>query len=374
MERSIKTTAFSWHYCISFHTALITITDMPSDNKTVLVSGVSGFVGSWVALTFLERGWQTRGTVRSQSKVDILKQSSPKLKKYIDEGKFEIFIVEDVITGDFSKALEGCDTFAHTASPFATSGSNNEEDFLKPALNGTQNALRAAKKAGIKNFVVTSSFASNLDMSDDKMPLNGKTYNEKDWNPFTYEFAAKSDVPVIGYATSKVVAERACWDFQKQEGLEGKMSIASICPPMIFGPFIHQSDASKLGESLGQVRDLVNGTAKEIPPTGFPVYADVRDVALAHVLSAEKGANARYCIYNGQFDNEWVADFAHKDFSEQASKYGVPKSDSGKDRLLGNDKLLKIDTTKSRQELGLKYDHSMEQTFHDMIADIYKAM
>lgn len=73
---------------------------------TVLVTGINAFVGVHTALYFLERGWNVKGTVRSQKKGDAV-LALPALKEHKD--KIETVVVEDLITGDFSQGLDGAD-------------------------------------------------------------------------------------------------------------------------------------------------------------------------------------------------------------------------------------------------------------------------
>lgn len=345
-----------------------------TQNK-VLISGVTGFVGAWTALTFLQHGWSVRGTVRSQSKADTL-ASLPSFKDYVSSGALEFTIVEDVITGDFSSALKDIQYFAHTASPFSVSGTDNRKDFLDPAIKGTQNAIQAAHKAGVKHFVVTSSFAAILDANamNEGYPFNGKTYTEADWNETTFDQAAASDMAVVGYVASKALAEKSAWEYQKKHGLEDTMRVASICPPMIFGPFVHTNKSNTLGESEGQIRDLVTGKhGDQIPPAGFPTFVDVRDVAEAHYQALTQNKNGRFAISQGSWDNQMVLDIVHDNFPEQAKKFNLPVGNKGKYIIHDEkaDKLSVLDNSKSRKELGLKYPHSAKDTFVDTVKDIY---
>lgn len=237
-----------------------------------------------------------------------------------------------------------------------------------------QNAISATHKAGIRTLVVTSSFASIADPTDAQWPLNGRTFSESDWNPATYEEAARSDNAAFGYATSKKVAEEAVWSYQKEQQLDGELNIATICPTMIFGPFIHVTQARELGESVGQVRDLFTGKAGDpVPPTSFPTYCDVRDVALAHVLAAEASCNGRFCVMNSTYDNQWIIDFAHNRFPERARQYELSEGSPGQ-YIFDDSRLYKIDVSKSQKVLGLEYQRTREETFSDMIDAIYESV
>lgn len=208
---------------------------MSTSQKTVLITGFSGFVGAHVGLAFLgssfssrpcsfasthpaiylEKGWKIRGTTRTQEKADKLR-SSEFFKKYTDS--IEIAIVKDVVDGDFTEgpsrsfsasswpsfsqtrlvgftslALKGVDAVAHIASPFSFS-EDKFEDYAYPAVHGTTNILEAAAKVpSVKHVVVTSSFASVGDFSKPATAQVGKVYTEADWNPVTWEAASKTD-------------------------------------------------------------------------------------------------------------------------------------------------------------------------------------
>jgi nucleoside-diphosphate-sugar epimerase len=73
---------------------------------TVLITGLNGFVAIHTALVYLANGWNIRGTFRSQSKAEKT-LALPIWGDVVKQGKVEAFIVEDLVEGDFSKALEG---------------------------------------------------------------------------------------------------------------------------------------------------------------------------------------------------------------------------------------------------------------------------
>ncbi len=58
------------------------------------------------------------------------------------------------------EAIRGQDYVVHTASPFPSSNPKNEDDVIKPAVEGTLAVMRAAHKNGVKRVVITSSVGS----------------------------------------------------------------------------------------------------------------------------------------------------------------------------------------------------------------------
>ncbi|KAK0534482.1 hypothetical protein OC834_001872 [Tilletia horrida] len=340
----------------------------PSTSAPVLVTGPTGFIGAHVALELLRHGYRVRGTVRSQKKFDQL-VAQPEFAEY--RNHFEPVIVEDLVTGDFTEAVKGVEVVVHTASPFSVTPEKPEETFLKPAIEGTKNVIEAAiKSSTVKNIVLTSSFASVLSM-DDGLPFPEpapRAYTEKDWNRATYEDAAKSDQPGFAYCASKGLAERKAFELVEQSGKSIKL--ATLCPPMVMGPHVHVVDKlDNLNESLGQLWQVVSGqSGDELPPTAFPAVADVRTLAAAHRLAFERNQEGRFLIFNGNFDWALAADVARENFPEQAKKIPAAKDS---DRLTKNPKLFTLDTSRSKEGLGLEY-LPVKQVFKDAIAQLYE--
>jgi nucleoside-diphosphate-sugar epimerase len=329
---------------------------MPSaSSQTVLVTGASGFVASHILKTFLAHEYNVRGTVRSQSAADSVKKTHP---QYANQLSFAI--VPDIAAPNaFEEASKGMSGIIHTASPFFFAVTDNEKDLLLPAIQGTINALEAAaKNPTVKRVVITSSFAAILDPMKGYRP--GYTYTENDWNPVTYESAKTEPNAPVAYVASKKLAEKAAWDWMEQH--KPNFSLTTLCPPWILGPLLNTpSSMSKLNESSEVMYNLINGSQNEIPATDFAAFADVRDVAQAHLLSYEldTAIGQRFIIAGGKFSYQSVADYIRKSIPElrNATPEGNPGAGEKEETYCA-------DGIKAEKVLGLKYT-SLEATSVD---------
>ena len=123
----------------------------------VLITGVTGFIGSHVCLQFLSADkFTVRGTVRSLKNA---KKINPIRSAFGEEKFAQLELVEADLKAPESldKAVEGCDFVVHVASPFPASQPWSEKNVIKPAVDGTIAILNACVKHGIKKLVVTSS-------------------------------------------------------------------------------------------------------------------------------------------------------------------------------------------------------------------------
>lgn len=236
---------------------------------------------------------------------------------------------------------------------------------------GTTSILRAIKKLapGVQRVVITSSFASIL--SDAGLKDPAKVFSEADWNPNTYEDGLK-DNKATSYRVSKTLAERAGWDFVEKE--KPKFDLATICPPLVFGPVVHHLNSlSAINTSNARFVDLIQGKMKdEIAPTGVHFWVDVRDVALAHVEAMERptAGGQRFFVTAGKFSNREIVAAARKHFPELQDKLpaeavkggdfpevGFPGYDNSRaTKVLGIDwvslEKSTVDTIKSLQAVG----------------------
>lgn len=122
---------------------------------------------------------------------------------------------------------------------------------------------------------------------------------------------------------SKVFAEKAAWKFLEDE--HPNFTLATICPPLVVGPITSCiDDASKLNTSNLRILEFITGKYKGpvIPETGNYLWADVRDVALAHVRAFEvdEAAGKRFFTVASHFCNKEIVEILRKNFPEFEEK------------------------------------------------------
>ncbi|KAK9464002.1 uncharacterized protein V1516DRAFT_669265 [Lipomyces oligophaga] len=327
-------------------------------SPTVLLTGGSGFIAGWVLKFLLQKEYTVITTVRDQTKADFLKSLYPA------DSKLSFVIVPDIAAPkafDEAIKLPGIDYIIHTASPFHFKVTDPVKDLLDPAMKGTLSVLTATKAYApqVKQVVITSSFAAIIDASRGNRP--GYLYSEKDVNPVTWEEAI-GDNPATTYRASKTFAENSAWDFLKKE--RPNFTVTTINPPLVWGPMLHKVSAETINTSNASIWALINGSCKDVIPNArVPLWVDVRNVALAHVLAIEKPAaqNQRYFVSAGNFSNAKICDYLLKQFPELKGK--VPTKLETPE--LTSDEIFGSDNSKSIKELGLEYI-SLEQSVYDL--------
>jgi nucleoside-diphosphate-sugar epimerase len=201
-------------------------------SKLVLVTGVTGYVGSHVARLLLSRGYKVRGTLRSLKKCDEVTRAV--VPAGVDPANLtfaEIDLLDPV--DRWVDVVKGCDYVQHVASPFPIAEPKHEDDLIKPAVEGTLAVLRAAasSRGSVKRVVITSSVAAVAygrygEWSPHGCPPAQRkhVFDEKDW----------SDVKGCdAYPKSKTLAEKAAWEFVEKLDDSEKFELAVINPGFI---------------------------------------------------------------------------------------------------------------------------------------------
>lgn len=192
----------------------------------------------------------------------------------------------------------------HVASPFPLADPEDENDLIIPARDGSLRVLKAARDAGVKRVVLTSSFAAIGYGTDRK----GHIFDENDWTD--------KNAAIPAYIKSKTVAEEAAWEFVRNQG-EG-MELVVINPVGIFGPIIGGIYPASFE---GVIQAILEGNIKENPPFTFGVV-DVRDVADIHIkaiLSPEANGQRFLATSEGAVSFYDVAELIKKQRPESAS-------------------------------------------------------
>lgn len=230
----------------------------------VLVTGGSGFIGGHAVLRLLAAGHEVRTTVRSAGSEERAR-ALLKVGGAEPDGRVSFFHADLAADDGWTAAVEGCDYVLHVASPFPSTLPKQEDDLIIPARDGALRVLRAARDAGARRVVMTSSFAA----IGYGHPRRAEPFDETVWT----DVDARDVTP---YAKSKTLAERAAWDFIDREG--GGLELAVVNPVAVYGPVLGPHHST----SVTLIRRLLDGDAPGCPQLYFGVV-DVRDVVDLHL-------------------------------------------------------------------------------------------
>ena len=249
----------------------------------VLVTGGSGFIGGHCILQALAAGHQVRTTVRNLAREPEVRAT---LKKAGAEADDRLGFAAADLERDagWPEAAAGCDFVLHVASPFPLGVPKDENELIVPARDGALRVLRAAKAAGVRRVVLTSSFAA----IGYGHPPQAAPFDETSWTDV-------NGPGVSAYAKSKTLAERAAWDFVAKEG---GPELAVVNPVGVFGPVL----GPDLSTSITVIKRMMDGAMPGLPRLRFGVV-DVRDVADLHLraMTAPEAKGERFLAIAGDF-------------------------------------------------------------------------
>lgn len=329
----------------------------------VLVTGASGFVAQHTIKLLLEKNYQVIGTVRSAAKGE-------QTKKDLGIG-YDYEIVEDIgAPNAFDESLKkhpDVSVFIHTASPMSPMLADIENQIIKPAIDGTVNALNSVKSYGknVKKMVITSTNMTMLNFATATDP-NSEVITEESFNPIPYELGPSN--PMLGYIVSKTFAEKAAWDFMKKENPH--FTLNTIHPGMITGP---QAFESGIKENMNFSSEFLNqifkvGTDASKLQAIDTYFVDVRDVARIHLHAFESEVtNFRYLAVFGSFCIQDVLDIVNEKIPSLRGVIPVGTPGSGKD--IAN-RIFPSDNSKTIALVGEGI--SLEQSVLDTINQIAK--
>jgi nucleoside-diphosphate-sugar epimerase len=252
--------------------------------SVVLVTGGSGFIGAHAILQLVAAGHQVRTTVRNlKREADVramLERGGAKPASQLS------FVAADLERdAGWPEAVGGCDSVLHIASPFPPDIPKDENALIVPAREGALRVLRAARDAGVRRVVLTSSFAA----IGYGHPPQAAPFDETHWTNVDGE-------DVQPYVKSKALAERAAWDFMAKEG--GALELSVVNPVGVFGPVLGPDYST----SILIVQKLMDGSMPGCPRLSFGAV-DVRDVVDLHIRAMTNPAakGERFLAVSGDF-------------------------------------------------------------------------
>jgi nucleoside-diphosphate-sugar epimerase len=251
----------------------------------VLVTGGTGFLSTHCLIQLLAVGYEARATVR-----DLARERD--VRAMLRQGgtgdvgeRLTLFRADLNADGGWAEAVAGCDYVLHVASPYPSAVPKDENDLIAPSRDGTLRVLRAARDAGVKRVVLTSSFAAIGYGAKKSRTL---PFTEEDWTDL-------KDPSVQPYQKSKTIAERAAWDFIAREG---GLELAVVNPVGVLGPVLGPDYST----SILLVKRLLDGAMPGCPDIWFGAV-DVRDVADLHLkaMTSPAACHERFLATGGDF-------------------------------------------------------------------------
>lgn len=267
----------------------------------VLVTGISGFIGSHVALALLYAGYGVRGSLRDMRRAGEVAEMLERAGGDLSRLEFVPLDLED--DHGWREAMDGVRFVQHVASPNATREPDDPNDMIGPAVDGTRRAIAAALDADIERIVVTSSVAAiAYGHADPSGP-----FTDADWT----EIGGDDVTP---YTESKTRAELEAWTLMEAVGR--RADLVTINPSVVLGPLLGRD----VGASAQVVQRLIG--APVVPNVGFNVV-DVRDVANLHVaaMTSPSAGGHRYIAAAAPATAVEIAEALRSAFPDLADRF-----------------------------------------------------
>ncbi|PIM97801.1 Dihydrokaempferol 4-reductase [Handroanthus impetiginosus] len=200
--------------------------------KTYCVTGATGYIGSWLVKSLLEKGYRVHATLRNQEKASNL------VKLWQGRDRLSLFRADLQEDGSFDDAVRGCDGVFHVAAsmefgvpPAPNLDSYVEEEVIDPAIRGTLNVLKACVKSNTVRKIVFTSSISTLTAKDSSggwIPI----VDESCQTPVHHVLKTKASGWV--YVLSKLLTEEAAFRFAEENGID----LISVITTTVAGPFL----------------------------------------------------------------------------------------------------------------------------------------
>nr|ALT22074.1 Dihydroflavonol 4-reductase [Punica granatum] len=311
---------------------------MGSQAEIVCVTGAAGFIGSWLVMRLLERGYTVRATVRDPNNMKKVKHllDLPNAKTHLSLWRADLNEA-----GSFDEPIQGCTGVFHVATPMDFESKDPENEVIKPTIEGMLSIMKSCVKAKVRRLVFTSS-AGTVNVQ----PVQGPVHDETSWSDLDFVWATKMTGWM--YFVSKTMAERAAWKFAEENNLD----FISIIPTLVVGPFLMPSFPPSLITALSPITR--NEAHYGIIRQGQFVHLD--DLCMSHIFLYEHPeAKGRYICSSHDENITGIAKLLREKYPE----YDIPTKFEGVDE---NTEKVSFSSKKLR-DLGLEFKHNLEDMF-----------
>ncbi|KAG0467316.1 hypothetical protein HPP92_018896 [Vanilla planifolia] len=255
----------------------------PGTERKVCVTGAAGFFASWLIKVLLQLGYHVTGTVRDPG-------NSRKVAHLwaLEGAKDRLQLVKANLCeeGSFDSSILGCEGVFHTACPVSA-------EIIDPTVQGTLNVLRSCKRNPFLRRVVLTSSSAAVRIREDIH--SSSVLDESSWS--SEELCERLK---LWYALAKTLAEKAAWEFAK----ENHIDLVTVVPTFIIGPILPPGLSLTASDVLG----LLRGETQQFSLHGRMGYLHIDDAARCHVLVYEHAAaNGRYICSSSVLDNHELA-------------------------------------------------------------------
>nr|AEN69002.1 dihydroflavonol 4-reductase [Chrysanthemum x morifolium] len=317
---------------------------MKEDSPAIVcVTGASGFIGSWLVMRLLERGYSVRATVRDPGDMKKVKHllELPKAETNLALWKADL-----ALEGSFDEAIEGCHGVFHVATPMDFESKDPENEIIKPTIEGVLSIIRSCVKAKtVKKLVFTSS-AGTVNVQKQQVPV----YDESHWSDLDFIYSKKMTAWM--YFVSKTLAEKAAWKATKENNID----FISIIPTLVVGPFISPSFPPSLMTALS----LITGAESHYSIIKQCQYVHLDDLCESHIYLYENPkAAGRYICSSHDATIHQLA----KMIKEKWPEYQVPT----KFEVIDDEIPIVSFSSKKLTDMGFKFKYDLEEMFRGAI-------
>ncbi|KAK4394310.1 Dihydroflavonol 4-reductase [Sesamum angolense] len=315
----------------------------PAPATTVCVTGAAGFIGSWLVMRLLERGYTVRATVRDPGNMKKVKHLTELPKA---DTNLTLWKADMNVEGSFDEAIQGCEGVFHLATPMDFESNDPENEVIKPTVEGMLSIIRSCAKAKTAKKLIFTNSAGTLNVEEHQKPV----YDESNWSDL--DFINSKKMTGWMYFVSKILAEKAAMEAAK----ENNINFISIIPPVVVGPFTMPTFPPSLITALSPITG--NEAHYSIIKQGQFVHVD--DLSEAHIFLFEHPtAEGRYICSSHDATIYGLANMIREKWPE----YHIPTEFEGIDK----DIPVVSFSSKKLMEMGFTFKYTLEDMFREAI-------